>query len=96
MINFNGNILHLFPSSRHGEDLIVTPFAQILASLRNVRNNYITLTNVPAPRQVLSIHYLGRVRHNQANLSLPCFFSSPTIFASKPLTNRYFSWENFI
>ena len=43
---------------RHGEDLIVTPFAQILASLRNVRNNYITLTNVPAPRQVLSIHSL--------------------------------------
>ena len=35
---------------RHGEDLIVTPFAQILASLRNVRNNYITLTHVPAPR----------------------------------------------
>merc|ERR1719167_1737363 len=34
----------------HGEDLIVTPFAQILASLRSVRNNYITLTNVPAPR----------------------------------------------
>merc|ERR1719350_595423 len=34
----------------HGEDLIVTPFAQILASLRSVRNNYISLTNVPAPR----------------------------------------------
>ncbi|XP_043207362.1 cAMP-specific 3',5'-cyclic phosphodiesterase, isoforms N/G-like isoform X6 [Amphibalanus amphitrite] len=33
--------------SRHGEDLIVTPFAQILASLRSVRNNYISLTNVP-------------------------------------------------
>ncbi|KAK4292248.1 hypothetical protein Pmani_034979, partial [Petrolisthes manimaculis] len=31
---------------RHGEDLIVTPFAQILASLRSVRNNYINLTNV--------------------------------------------------
>merc|ERR1719500_248859 len=31
----------------HGEDLIVTPFAQILASLRSVRNNYISLTNVP-------------------------------------------------
>ena len=42
---------HANPSYfRHGEDLIVTPFAQILASLRNVRNNYITLTNVPAPR----------------------------------------------
>jgi len=30
------------------EDLIVTPFAQILASLRTVRSNYIHLTNVPA------------------------------------------------
>ena len=33
---------------RHGEDLIVTPFAQILASLRTIRTNYIHLTNVPA------------------------------------------------
>lgn len=33
-------------SEGHGEDLIVTPFAQILASLRSVRNNYISLTNV--------------------------------------------------
>jgi len=32
----------------HGEDLIVTPFAQILASLRTVRTNFINITNVPA------------------------------------------------
>ncbi|XP_067640434.1 3',5'-cyclic-AMP phosphodiesterase isoform X6 [Eurosta solidaginis] len=32
----------------HGEDLIVTPFAQILASLRSVRNNLLSLTNVQA------------------------------------------------
>jgi hypothetical protein len=31
----------------HGEDLIVTPFAQVLASLRSVRNNFQCLTNVP-------------------------------------------------
>ncbi|XP_077284341.1 3',5'-cyclic-AMP phosphodiesterase-like isoform X2 [Arctopsyche grandis] len=31
----------------HGEDLIVTPFAQVLASLRSVRNNFLNLTNVP-------------------------------------------------
>ncbi|KAK3791773.1 hypothetical protein RRG08_028921 [Elysia crispata] len=37
----------LFTSSRHAEDLIVTPFAQILASLRSVRSNYVNLTNVP-------------------------------------------------
>ncbi|XP_045474502.1 cAMP-specific 3',5'-cyclic phosphodiesterase isoform X2 [Harmonia axyridis] len=34
-------------SESHGEDLIVTPFAQILASLRSVRNNFQCLTNVP-------------------------------------------------
>ncbi|XP_076683903.1 phosphodiesterase dunce isoform X5 [Andrena cerasifolii] len=32
----------------HGEELIVTPFAQILASLRSVRNNFLSLTNIPA------------------------------------------------
>ncbi|CAL8088612.1 unnamed protein product [Orchesella dallaii] len=37
-------------SEGHGDDLIVTPFAQILASLRSVRNNYISLTNVPTHR----------------------------------------------
>nr|XP_040564799.1 cAMP-specific 3',5'-cyclic phosphodiesterase 4C-like isoform X2 [Lepeophtheirus salmonis] len=31
----------------HGDDLIVTPFAQILASLRSIRANYIHITNVP-------------------------------------------------
>lgn len=39
---------NLLSFCRHGEDLIVTPFAQILASLRTVRSNYIHLTNVPA------------------------------------------------
>jgi len=34
----------------HGEDLIVTPFAQILASLRSVRNNFLSLTNVPTAK----------------------------------------------
>ncbi|KAK7793323.1 hypothetical protein R5R35_003059 [Gryllus longicercus] len=34
----------------HGEDLIVTPFAQILASLRSVRNNFLSLTNVPSSK----------------------------------------------
>lgn len=38
--------------NRHGEDLIVTPFAQILASLRSVRNNYICLTSIPINRYV--------------------------------------------
>ncbi|KAM9732387.1 3',5'-cyclic-AMP phosphodiesterase 4A isoform 1-T1 [Dama dama] len=34
---------------RHAEDLIVTPFAQVLASLRSVRSNFSLLTNVPIP-----------------------------------------------
>lgn len=36
---------------RHADDLIVTPFAQILASLRSVRQNYVSLTNVPSTRE---------------------------------------------
>ncbi|OCT90401.1 cAMP-specific 3',5'-cyclic phosphodiesterase 4B isoform X3 [Xenopus laevis] len=36
-------------SEAHTEDLIVTPFAQVLASLRSVRNNYTILANVTTP-----------------------------------------------
>ncbi|XP_065809977.1 3',5'-cyclic-AMP phosphodiesterase 4C isoform X1 [Labrus bergylta] len=32
-------------SSRHTEDMIVTPFAQVLASLRTVRSNFAVITN---------------------------------------------------
>ncbi|KFV18238.1 cAMP-specific 3',5'-cyclic phosphodiesterase 4B, partial [Tauraco erythrolophus] len=31
------------PSEQHGDDLIVTPFAQVLASLRSVRSNFTLL-----------------------------------------------------
>ncbi|XP_053695012.1 cAMP-specific 3',5'-cyclic phosphodiesterase-like [Sabethes cyaneus] len=34
----------------HLEDLIVTPFAQILASLRSIRSNFYSLTNVTPPK----------------------------------------------
>uniref|UniRef100_A0A4W5PLA1 Phosphodiesterase n=1 Tax=Hucho hucho TaxID=62062 RepID=A0A4W5PLA1_9TELE len=37
-------------SELHGDDLIVTPFAQVLASLRSVRNNFTVLTNPLSPR----------------------------------------------
>uniref|UniRef100_A0A8C1RLW0 Phosphodiesterase n=1 Tax=Cyprinus carpio TaxID=7962 RepID=A0A8C1RLW0_CYPCA len=37
-------------SDIHGDDLIVTPFAQVLASLRTVRNNFATLTNLQQDR----------------------------------------------
>ncbi|XP_048470207.1 cAMP-specific 3',5'-cyclic phosphodiesterase 4C-like isoform X4 [Rhincodon typus] len=33
----------------HTEDMIVTPFAQVLASLRTVRNNFATLANLQDP-----------------------------------------------
>uniref|UniRef100_A0A8C5P8X3 Phosphodiesterase n=1 Tax=Leptobrachium leishanense TaxID=445787 RepID=A0A8C5P8X3_9ANUR len=36
-------------SEVHTEDLIVTPFAQVLASLRSVRNNFTILANVSSP-----------------------------------------------
>ncbi|XP_059078399.1 cAMP-specific 3',5'-cyclic phosphodiesterase-like isoform X3 [Tigriopus californicus] len=51
----------------HGEDLIVTPFAQILASLRSVRQNYVTLTNVPAPRNSTRRHPTPIQPQNQTN-----------------------------
>ncbi|XP_042297883.1 cAMP-specific 3',5'-cyclic phosphodiesterase 4C-like isoform X2 [Sceloporus undulatus] len=37
-------------SDMHGEDLIVTPFAQVLASLRTVRSNFTILTHVQQER----------------------------------------------
>ncbi|XP_076353073.1 3',5'-cyclic-AMP phosphodiesterase-like isoform X2 [Tachypleus tridentatus] len=47
-LSFWEKLFQLSGSPRYGEDLIVTPFAQVLQSLRNVRNNYIRITNVPA------------------------------------------------
>uniref|UniRef100_A0A0N5CDM6 Phosphodiesterase n=1 Tax=Strongyloides papillosus TaxID=174720 RepID=A0A0N5CDM6_STREA len=38
---------HPHPVPLHGDDLIVTPFAQLLASLRNVRTNLLSITNLP-------------------------------------------------
>ncbi|XP_046904607.1 cAMP-specific 3',5'-cyclic phosphodiesterase 4D isoform X2 [Hypomesus transpacificus] len=38
-------------SDIHGDDMIVTPFAQVLASLRTVRNNFAALTNLQQERE---------------------------------------------
>jgi cAMP-specific phosphodiesterase 4 len=35
---------------RHQDDMIVTPFAQLLASLKNVRKNFVDLTHIPPDR----------------------------------------------
>ncbi|CAF2577695.1 unnamed protein product [Rotaria sp. Silwood2] len=37
-------------SSKHQDDMIVTPFAQLLASLKNVRKNFVDLTHIPPER----------------------------------------------
>lgn len=47
---FSLSLYYIF--SHGGEDLIVTPFAQILASLRSVRNNFLSLTNVNTSKYV--------------------------------------------
>ena len=59
---------------RHGEDLIVTPFAQILASLRSVRNNYISLTNVPAPRWEEPFTHI-RIQHEDGKTDMNTYFN---------------------
>ncbi|XP_067270202.1 3',5'-cyclic-AMP phosphodiesterase 4D-like isoform X8 [Pseudorasbora parva] len=55
-------------SDIHGDDMIVTPFAQVLASLRTVRNNFAALTNVQQER---TNNKQGPVTHLLASDSLP-------------------------
>jgi len=45
------NLIHIFFwFFRHQDDMIVTPFAQLLASLKNVRKNFVDLTHIPPER----------------------------------------------
>ncbi|XP_044904361.1 cAMP-specific 3',5'-cyclic phosphodiesterase 4C isoform X3 [Felis catus] len=53
-------------SDLHGEDMIVTPFAQVLASLRTVRSNVAALA-----------HLQGRGAATQASVENPLFGSQP-------------------
>ncbi|XP_047198770.1 cAMP-specific 3',5'-cyclic phosphodiesterase 4D isoform X5 [Hippoglossus stenolepis] len=59
-------------SDLHGEDMIVTPFAQVLASLRTVRSNFAALT-----------HLQDRVANkrpsssNQPSMCKPCLAEEP-------------------
>ncbi|XP_048485211.1 cAMP-specific 3',5'-cyclic phosphodiesterase isoform X2 [Plutella xylostella] len=53
----------------HGEDLIVTPFAQVLASLRSVRNNFLCLTNVPVGKSRRSSGAASAVTPQPKNLN---------------------------
>ncbi|KAM7409650.1 hypothetical protein PAMA_001238 [Pampus argenteus] len=59
-------------SDLHGEDMIVTPFAQVLASLRTVRSNFATLTHLQ--------DRVGNKRpssSNQPSMCKPCFSEEP-------------------
>ncbi|XP_045764655.1 cAMP-specific 3',5'-cyclic phosphodiesterase isoform X2 [Maniola jurtina] len=56
-------------SESHGEDLIVTPFAQVLASLRSVRTNFLCLTNVPASKSRRSSAAASAVTPQQKNFN---------------------------
>uniref|UniRef100_H2Y9V8 Phosphodiesterase n=1 Tax=Ciona savignyi TaxID=51511 RepID=H2Y9V8_CIOSA len=62
-------------SDAHGvEDLIVTPFAQVLASLRRVRNDFIVLTNIHPPNNVQLLTHRSPTGHGKMSTN-----SSPTI-----------------
>ncbi|XP_042585533.1 cAMP-specific 3',5'-cyclic phosphodiesterase 4D-like isoform X10 [Cyprinus carpio] len=52
---------------RHGDDMIVTPFAQVLASLRTVRNNFAALTNL----KIQPARPLNHLRSDSLPPSLP-------------------------
>ncbi|XP_022067525.2 cAMP-specific 3',5'-cyclic phosphodiesterase 4D-like isoform X3 [Acanthochromis polyacanthus] len=57
---------------RHGEDMIVTPFAQVLASLRTVRSNFAVLTHLQ--------DRVGNKRpssSNQPSMCKPCVAEEP-------------------
>ncbi|XP_044056425.1 cAMP-specific 3',5'-cyclic phosphodiesterase 4D-like isoform X3 [Siniperca chuatsi] len=57
---------------RHGEDMIVTPFAQVLASLRTVRSNFAALTHLQ--------DRVGNKRpttSNQPPMCKPCLTEEP-------------------
>ncbi|XP_029987248.1 cAMP-specific 3',5'-cyclic phosphodiesterase 4D-like isoform X2 [Sphaeramia orbicularis] len=57
---------------RHGEDMIVTPFAQVLASLRTVRSNFAALTHLQ--------DRVGNKRPsstNQPSMCKPCLTEEP-------------------
>ncbi|KAM4629125.1 3',5'-cyclic-AMP phosphodiesterase 4C isoform 2-T2 [Polymixia lowei] len=59
-------------SDLHGEDMIVTPFAQVLASLRTVRSNFASLTHLQ--------ERVGNKRPscgNQPSVCKPCLSEEP-------------------
>ncbi|XP_056143351.1 cAMP-specific 3',5'-cyclic phosphodiesterase 4C [Lampris incognitus] len=56
-------------SEGHAEDMIVTPFAQVLASLRTVRSNFTILANVTTPTNNMRSPVTSQPTVPQATLS---------------------------
>ncbi|XP_040039396.1 3',5'-cyclic-AMP phosphodiesterase 4C isoform X2 [Gasterosteus aculeatus] len=57
---------------RHGEDMIVTPFAQVLASLRTVRSNFAVMTNLQE-----RVANKRPTSSNQPSMCKPCLTEEP-------------------
>ncbi|CAF1019771.1 unnamed protein product [Adineta steineri] len=53
-------------SELHQDDMIVTPFAQLLASLKNVRKNFVDLTHIP-PERAKRTSQLGNAQSGPPN-----------------------------
>ncbi|XP_054942543.1 3',5'-cyclic-AMP phosphodiesterase 4D isoform X11 [Physeter macrocephalus] len=67
-------------SDIHGDDLIVTPFAQVLASLRTVRNNFAALTNLQDRAPSKRSPMCNQPSINKATLTAPATPASLLIF----------------
>ncbi|KAM8874094.1 3',5'-cyclic-AMP phosphodiesterase 4C isoform 2-T2 [Spinachia spinachia] len=59
-------------SDLHGEDMIVTPFAQVLASLRTVRSNFAVMTNLQD-----RVANKRPTSSNQPSMCKPCLTEEP-------------------
>ncbi|NXD05290.1 PDE4D phosphodiesterase, partial [Certhia familiaris] len=62
-------------SDIHGDDLIVTPFAQVLASLRTVRNNFAALTNLQDRAPSKRSPMCSQPSINKATITAPLYHS---------------------
>uniref|UniRef100_G1PVR1 3',5'-cyclic-AMP phosphodiesterase n=1 Tax=Myotis lucifugus TaxID=59463 RepID=G1PVR1_MYOLU len=60
-------------SDIHGDDLIVTPFAQVLASLRTVRNNFAALTNMQDRAPSKRSPMCNQPSINKATITVFCY-----------------------
>lgn len=67
------------------EELIVTPFAQILSSLRTVRNNLYNLTNVQSKYVLIKIRFTHKNLLNSCKFNYRSKRAPATMQQAKPL-----------